>query len=134
MNTNNSNGTINNSRKNSTDVEIKMEDEEPIVQEFVLPETSEAQIMDYTLERIKKWLGEMEDCNMMAPPSQLAWRDINSKQQEHEFSRNFNHEYCLSDYDSIDEQIVEYNRVVDKTFHIVHDETADDFIPKENEE
>ncbi len=114
------NGVANNSRKTSTVDELA-------AVEFVLPETSEAQIMDYTQERIKKWLEEMEDCNVLVPPSQLTWRGINtSKQQQHEFSRNFNHEYCLSDYDSIDEQIVEYNRVVDKTFHIVHDDTACD--------
>ena len=28
----------------------------------------------------------------------------------------------LSDHDSVDDQIIEYNRVVDKTFHIVHDD------------
>ena len=91
--------------------------------------------MDYTLERIRKWLEQMDDCHMLQPPSQLTWRDNNAGsgggKHPHEFSRNFggNNEYCLSDYDSNDEQIVEYNRVVDKTFHIIHDEN-DDYIPE----
>lgn len=100
---------------------------EPIIA-FELPETSESNIYDFTLERIHNWLDEMEKCDgMLQPPSQLTWRDVNSNSSRtpNEFSRNFNNEYCLSDYDSNDEQIVEYNRVVDKTFHIVYDETEE---------
>ena len=78
--------------------------------------------------RIVKWLEDVENCNsMLQPPSQLAWRDTNvsgSAKTQNEFSRNFNNEFCLSDYDSVDEQIIEYNRVVDKTFHIIHDEDS----------
>lgn len=104
---------------------------EPIVA-FELPESTESSIIDYTLERIRKWLEDMESCNLIRPPSQLAWRDVNkdgNTKTPNEFSKNFNNEYCLSDYDSFDDQIVEYNRVVDKTFHIIHDEN-DDFIPE----
>ncbi len=103
---------------------------EPVVA-FVLPETSEESIIDFTLQRIRQWLEEMEDCNMLQPPSALTWRDVNNSSGKvpNEFSRGFANEYCLSDYDSNDDQIVEYNRVVDKTFHIIHDEN-DDFIPE----
>ncbi len=37
-------------------------------------------------------------------------------------NKNNNNDFCFSDYDSHDEQIVEYNRVVDKTFHFVYNE------------
>ena len=82
---------------------------EPIIA-FELPETSEESIMDYTLQRIRQWLEDMEDCNLLPPPSALTWRDVNnpsnSGRAPHEFSRGFGNEYCLSDYDSNDEQIV----------------------------
>ena len=95
---------------------------------FELPDTTESAISEYTMLRIVKWLEDVENCNsMLQPPSQLAWRDTNvsgSARTQNEFSRNFNNEYCLSDYDSVDEQIIEYNRVVDKTFHIIHDEDS----------
>lgn len=126
---------VTNSQKTSTaEINLEMEKVPETITAFELPETTDSAIIDFTLERIHKWLQEMEDCNMMQPPSQLAWRDINNSGKPHnEFSRNFNNEYCLSDYDSIDEQIIEYNRVVDKTFHIVHDENAD-FVPEDKNE
>lgn len=102
---------------------------------------------EFTLMRIIKWLQDIENCtNMMKPPAQLTWsnrtenmsssRQRGDQQQHHHHSTNLHHpqnelngngkslnnEYCLSDYDSLDDQIIEYNRVVDKTFHIVHDD------------
>ena len=122
----NLNVPIVNSQKTSTaEINFDMEKVPETITAFELPETTESAIVDFTLERIQKWLEEMEDCSMIQPPSQLTWREQNNGKPQHEFSRNFNNEYCLSDYDSIDEQIIEYNRVVDKTFHIVHDETDD---------
>ena len=80
---------------------------------------------EYTLKRIIKWLEEIEKCpNKLTPPSQLTWSNSRAEklQSNMDASRMFSNEYCLSDYDSMDDQIIEYNRVVDKTFHIVHDE------------
>ena len=87
---------------------------------------------EYTLKRIIKWLEDIEKCsNKIKPPSQLTWSNNRAEKLHNannnissnvESSRNFTNEYCLSDYDSLDDQIIEYNRVVDKTFHIVHDE------------
>lgn len=120
----------------SSNVEISIITEKQIpepIAAFELPVTSEENIVDYTLQRIRQWLEDMEDCNMLQPPSALTWRDVNNQgnsgRAPNEFSRGFGNEYLLSDYDSNDEQIVEYNRVVDKTFHIIHDEN-DDFIPE----
>lgn len=84
----------------------------------------ETGLNEYTLMRIIKWLEDIENCtNMIKPPSQLTWTsNANTNRLQNDYNRNFNNEYCLSDYDSLDDQIIEYNRVVDKTFHIVHDE------------
>ena len=110
-------------------------------------EVNENGLSEFTLQRILKWLEGIEKCsNMIKPPSYLAWSEndnsisVNYKkmtkhsngQQGHYGSNRAHHggfvganEYALSDYDSFDEQIVAYNRVVDKTFHIVHDEDED---------
>jgi hypothetical protein len=118
-------------------------------------ESNENGLNEYTLQRILKWLEDMEKCtNMIKPPTQLMWSETNADGDQPKRSRaaaasanaagpNFQllfsgnlqsgggrqqfgadlaHEFALSDYDSFDEQVVEYNRVVDKTFHIVHDE------------
>ena len=83
---------------------------------------------DYTVMRILKWLEDVESCaNKIKPPSQLTWSNNNNnakfeRHHSNDMGRNFNNEYYLSDYDSADDQIIEYNRIVDKTFHIVHDE------------
>ena len=87
---------------------------------------SSEELSEYTVLRIMKWLEEIENCpNMIKPPSQLAWSNsLQAKQLINETNQrsNLSGEYCLSDYDSIDDQIIEYNRIVDKTFHIVHDD------------
>ena len=87
--------------------------------------TSDSGLNEYTVKRIIKWLEDIEKCsNKIKPPAQLTWSNSRAEklQSNMDSSRNFNSEYCLSDYDSLDDQIIEYNRVVDKTFHIVHDE------------
>ncbi len=87
--------------------------------------TSDSGLNEYTVKRIIKWLEDIEKCsNKIKPPAQLTWSNSRAEklQSNVDSSRNFNGEYCLSDYDSLDDQIIEYNRVVDKTFHIVHDE------------
>lgn len=101
--------------------------------------TNATGLSEYTLNRILKWLDDVEACHhLMKPPSQLAW---SGQQHSNKLSRtvaagqqstvagggggkeeNDGGEYCLSDYDSFDDQLLEYNRVVDKTFHIVHDD------------
>lgn len=94
---------------------------------------ADGDMSDFTLMRIIKWLEDIEHCpNMIKPPSQLAWANATRDKNESLFNpssdvqnRNNNNnttEYTLSDYDSLDEQIIEYNRVVDKTFHIIHDD------------
>ena len=86
---------------------------------------SDSGLNEYTVKRIIKWLEDIEKCsNKIKPPTQLTWSNSRAEklQSNMDSSRNFNSEYCLSDYDSLDDQIIEYNRVVDKTFHIVHDE------------
>jgi hypothetical protein len=87
--------------------------------------SSDLGLNEYTVKRIIKWLEDIEKCsNKIKPPAQLTWSNNRAEklQSNMDVSRNFNSEYCLSDYDSLDDQIIEYNRVVDKTFHIVHDE------------
>lgn len=87
----------------------------------------ETGLTELTMMRIIKWLEDIERCtNMVKPPSQLAWSngarfDRHSDSQQAN-DRGFDNEYNLSDYDSNDDQIIEYNRVVDKTFHIIHDD------------
>ena len=104
------------------------EDTENVLAALNMLEHDEAAMNDFTMMRIMKWLEDMDGCNnMIQPPSQLAWNNanVNTKRSDQlgDTNRNFNtNEYALSDYDSLDEQIIEYNRVVDKTFHIVHDE------------
>lgn len=110
----------------------------------------ETGLNQFTLVRIINWLQDIENCtNMMKPPSRLAWSNRSDKQlfnndpttantkttnTQLDLSNNHKHhashqngmsanEFYLSDYDSLDDQIIEYNRVVDKTFHIVHDES-----------
>jgi hypothetical protein len=89
---------------------------------------NETGLNDYTVLRILKWLEDVESCaNKIKPPSQLTWSNNNNnakfeRHHSNDMGRNFNNEYYLSDYDSADDQIIEYNRIVDKTFHIVHDE------------
>jgi hypothetical protein len=82
--------------------------------------SNETGLSNFTTMRILKWLEEIEKCgNMIKPPSQLTWsnRSINSARNHPNVNNN---DYNLSDYDEADEQIIEYNRIVDKTFHIVH--------------
>jgi len=82
--------------------------------------SNETGLSNFTTMRILKWLEEIEKCgNMIKPPSQLTWsnRSINSARNRQNVNNN---DYNLSDYDDVDEQIIEYNRIVDKTFHIVH--------------
>lgn len=105
------------------------------------PQPEENGLNEFTLQRILNWLEDIEKCtNMIKPPSQLTWSENhptglqsthNKRYKQHHNNPSavntnnnmgLNNEYCLSDYDSFDEQIVEYNRVVDKTFHIVHGE------------
>ncbi len=108
------------------------DDNVDVVAALNLLEHDEAAMNEFTMMRIMKWLEDIENCNnMMQPPSQLAWNNNNNNNNSNnkkadlpsDITRNFNsNEYALSDYDSLDEQIIEYNRVVDKTFNIVHDE------------
>jgi hypothetical protein len=101
-------------------------------------EVNENGLSEFTLQRILKWLEDMEKCtSMIKPPSQLVWSEsgMQSKRSRgNHTSHHNNHthllntnshggnDFGLSDYDSFDEEVVEYNRVVDKTFHIVHTE------------
>lgn len=68
---------------------------------------------EFTFLRIIKWLQDID--SSITTPQQHTSLQINDKKTT---------EYALSDYDSADDQIIEYNRVVDKTFHVVHDENV----------
>lgn len=87
---------------------------------------SENNLSEYTISRIVRWLKDIEKCTtMIKPPSQLTWANRASEHNAHlhnslDNPHKMSNEYCLSDFDSLDDQIIEYNRIVDKTFHIVH--------------
>jgi hypothetical protein len=71
----------------------------------------ESSMIQFTTDRIRKWLEEIELCQL---------NSMNSRHNKYN-DNNIPSDYCVSDYDSIDEKNG-LNRVVDKTFHIVHDE------------
>lgn len=86
-------------------------------------------LSEFTLMRILKWLQDIDECNNMKKPSPQnplphEHNEINSGSIHHRSMSDNNLDYSLSDYDSFDDQIIEYNRVVDKTFHVVHDDES----------
>ncbi|CAF1011117.1 unnamed protein product, partial [Brachionus calyciflorus] len=116
---------IENTNLNDTSIietSVNKTDEEEI-KESVDPETG---LNFYTLERIKSWLKEIDNCsNMYKSTSQIDYSSSGRSDRNEKSERNANNhsnDYDLSDYDSLDEQIIEYNRVVDKTFHIIHED------------
>jgi hypothetical protein len=68
-------------------------------------ETDDAAMNEFTMNRIMKWLEDIENCNnMVQPPSQLAWNNANgnpnpnanNKSAPSETSRNVNNnEYMI---------------------------------------
>ena len=92
---------------------------------------AETGLSEYTMSRILKWLEDIEASQTGKSSSShhhhnnnntLSGRLERSAHVGEEGGDAMNDDYNLSDYDSLDEQLLEYNRVVDKTFHIVHDE------------
>lgn len=78
----------------------------------------EIPMTNYTFSRIIDWLKEIENCpKIYKTPSEL---DSSSNFFENERSKQITNEWDISEYGSLDDQIIEYNRVVDKTFHIIH--------------
>lgn len=112
---------VNNTITDETNPVIKLNSASKVLTlEDIYNISNETGLSNFTTMRILKWLEEIEKCgNMIKPPSQLTWsnRSINSARNRQNVTTN---EYNLSDYDEVDEQIIEYNRIVDKTFHIVH--------------
>lgn len=79
----------------------------------------ETGLSNYTFTRIFDWLKEIENCSKIyKTPSELDCSCTSSFEKEK--SKESNNECDLSEYGSLDDQIIEYNRVVDKTFHIIH--------------
>lgn len=76
----------------------------------------EAGLSKYTFSRIVDWLKQIENCSKVyKTPSELEFSNTsNEKDQSKE------NDCDLSEYGSYDDQIIEYNRIVDKTFHIIH--------------
>jgi hypothetical protein len=88
--------------------------------------------------RIYDWLEEVEKCTLLRPPSALSWfgvqntgtvtskqqKKVENKNTDENSNKNVSHdpEFDLSEYDSSDEQMVEYNRVVDKTYCVVYEQ------------
>ena len=109
---------------------IGNEENEVKTTKLILPQDQEEiinpdnNLSEYTINRILNWLKDIEKCSsMVKPPSQLTWTnrpDGRTNMQNAGNNRKLSNEYCLSEFDSIDDQIIEYNRIVDKTFHIVH--------------
>ena len=84
--------------------------------------TSNQRLNEFTLMRILKWLQEIESCNASktSKPSQTNLQDdfyANSNVAKDDL------DFDISDLDSIDDQVIEYNRVVDKTYNIVHEDS-----------
>lgn len=84
--------------------------------------TTNQRLNEFTLMRILKWLQEIESCNKTSKPSQTNLQD--------DFYANANSnvnkdDFDISDLDSLDDQVIEYNRVVDKTYNIVHEDSFD---------
>ena len=91
-----------------------------------------------TRRRIYDWLEEVERCTSHRPPSALSWfgeqntgtikskptKKSDNKNTDENSNKNVSQdpEFDLSEYDSSDEQIVEYNRVVDKTYCVVYEQ------------
>lgn len=113
------NSAENNENNNNYEAEIK-------------PPVNDCEYNESTKKRIYEWLDEVERLTQLRPPSALSWfggqnnstKVASNKKNEEVSTRNESHdpEFDLSEYDSSDEQIVEYNRVVDKTYCVVYEQ------------
>lgn len=71
-----------------------------------------------TFSRIVDWLRQIENCSKIyKTPSEL---EISNTSNEKDQSKE--NDCDLSEYGSYDDQIIEYNRIIDKTFHIIYRE------------
>jgi hypothetical protein len=123
------NGTTENNDHEKDDYVVN-EENENVTTKLILPQDQvdiinpDNNLSEYTISRILNWLKDIEKCSsMVKPPSQLTWTnrpEVRNNMQNAANDRKHSNEYCLSEFDSIDDQIIEYNRIVDKTFHIVH--------------
>lgn len=84
--------------------------------------TTNQRLNEFTLMRILKWLQEIESCNKTSKSLAVSQTNLD------DFYANANSnvtkdDFDISDLDSLDDQVIEYNRVVDKTYNIVHEDS-----------
>ena len=88
----------------------------------------EEQANEQLQQRIVKWLTDLNTTKRLVPTlNALSWNEMNDPKfvdliKENMMTRIEDEDFNLSDFGSQDEQLAEYNRVVDKTYCFVHND------------
>lgn len=118
-------GNVNNMQSQSQKTETDNNNNNFGANEKIDRNNTNQRLNEFTLMRILKWLQEIESCNANKTSKPLAISQTNLQDDFYANSNatKDNFDFDISDLDSLDDQVIEYNRVVDKTYNIVHEDS-----------